>query len=83
MSNFVRVMDRLKLNASGQEFKIDEVITADIWNPKEIEPEKMGGFNFSTEDKYYSFYMEKDAYENMIKDSKYKDNKEFLKNNFR
>lgn len=83
MSNFVRVMDRLKLNASGQEFKIDEVITADIWNPKEIEPEKMGGFNFSTEDKAHSFYMGKDAYENMIKDSKYKDNKEFLKNNFR
>ena len=29
-------------------------------------------------DKAHSFYMGKDAYENMIKDSKYKDNKEFV-----
>ena len=51
MIKYVRVMDGLKSNASGEEFKLDEVIIAKIWNPKEIEPEKMGGFNFSTEDK--------------------------------
>ena len=51
MSNYVRVMDGLKSNASGQEFKLNEVITAELWNPKELEPEKMGGFNFSKEDK--------------------------------
>ena len=51
MSNYVRVMDGLKSNASGQEFRLNEVITAELWNPKELEPEKMGGFNFGTEDK--------------------------------
>ena len=39
MSKYVRVMDGLKSNASGQEFKLDEVITSKLWNPKEIEPE--------------------------------------------
>ena len=29
-------------------------------------------------DKAHSFYMGKDAYDNMIKDSKYTDNKEFI-----
>ncbi|OKZ75060.1 MAG: hypothetical protein BHW00_02940 [Clostridium sp. 26_22] len=29
-------------------------------------------------DKAHSYYLRKDAYENMIKDSKYTDNKEFL-----
>ncbi len=29
-------------------------------------------------DKAHSFYFGKDAYDNMIKDSKYKDNKEFM-----
>lgn len=66
MSNFVRVMDGLKSNASGQEFKLDEVITADIWNPKEIEPEKMGGFNFSTEDKILRYIFRGDTLYNVI-----------------
>lgn len=48
---YVRVMDGLKSNASGFEYKLDEVNIANLWNPKESEPEKMGGFNFSTEDK--------------------------------
>ena len=38
MSKYVRVMDGLKSNASGQEFKLDEVIVADNWNPKEQDP---------------------------------------------
>ena len=66
MSNFVRVMDGLKSNASGQEFKLDEVITADIWNPKEIEPEKMGGFNFSTEDKILRYIFRGDTIYDVI-----------------
>ena len=48
---YVRVMDGLKSNAGGFEYKLDEVNVASLWNPKETEPEKMGGFNFSTEDK--------------------------------
>ena len=51
MNKYVRVMDGLKSNASGFEYKLDEINMADIWNPNELEPEKMGGFNFGTEDK--------------------------------
>ena len=48
---YVRVMDGLKSNAGGFEYKLDEVNIASIWNPKTLEPEQMGGFNFSREDK--------------------------------
>ena len=51
MTKYVRVMDGLKSNAGGFEYKLDEVNVATLWNPKETEPDKMGGFNFSTEDK--------------------------------
>ena len=33
------------------EYKLNEVNIADIWNPNESVPKKMGGFNFSTETK--------------------------------
>jgi hypothetical protein len=36
---------------NGLEYKIGEVNIAKYWNPKEIDPKKMGGFNFSTESK--------------------------------
>lgn len=48
---YVRVMEGLKSNAGGFNYKLDEVNIASIWNPNELEPEKMGGFNFGTEDK--------------------------------
>ena len=51
MDKYVRVMDGLKSNACGFEYKLDEINIAKTWNPKEVEPEKMGGFNFGTEDK--------------------------------
>ena len=51
MSIFVRVMDGLKSNAGGFEYKLDEVNIAKNWNSNVVEPEKMGGFNFGTEDK--------------------------------
>ena len=35
MSNYVRVMDGLKSNASGEEFRLDEVITANVWRSEE------------------------------------------------
>ena len=66
MKKFVRVMDGLKSNASGEEFKLDEVITAKTWNPKEIEPEKMGGFNFSTEDKILRYIFRGDTIYDVI-----------------
>ncbi len=51
MNKYVRVMDGLKSNAGGFEYKLDEVNIASKWNPNTIDPEEMGGFNFSTEDK--------------------------------
>lgn len=44
-------MDGIKSNASGFEYKLDEVNIAKLWNPNTTEPDKMGGFNFGTEDK--------------------------------
>lgn len=51
MNKYVRVMDGLKSNAGGFEYKIDEVNIANNWDPTTFEPEKMGGFNFGVEDK--------------------------------
>jgi len=51
MKKFVRVMDGIKSNAGGFEYKLDEINISDNWNPNEIEPDKMGGFNFGSEDK--------------------------------
>lgn len=51
MTKYVRVMDGLKSNAGGFEYKLDEINTAEKWNPSTREPELMGGFNFGTEDK--------------------------------
>ena len=51
MTKYVRVMDGLKSNAGGFEYKLDEVNIAKKWNPSSKAPEEMGGFNFGTEDK--------------------------------
>ena len=40
-----------KSGASDFEYKLGEVNVAKIWDPKELDPKKMGGFNFSTESK--------------------------------
>lgn len=48
---YARVMDGLKSNAGRFSYKLDEVNVASKWNPLSLEPEKMGGFNFGTEDK--------------------------------
>ena len=51
MKKYVRVMDGMKSNAGNFEYKINEINTSNNWNPNEKESEKMGGFNFTTEDK--------------------------------
>ena len=51
MSKYVRVMDGLKSNAGGFEYKLDEINVATNWNPSAETPEEFGGFNFGTEDK--------------------------------
>ena len=39
MTKYVRVMDGLKSNAGGFEYKIDEVNIANNWNPNSLEAE--------------------------------------------
>jgi len=51
MSKYVRVMDGLKSNAGGFNYKLNEVNVSEKWDTSTLEPEKMGGFNFCTEDK--------------------------------
>lgn len=51
MKKYVRVMDGTKSNAGGFEYKLDEINVSNNWNPNETEPNKMGGFNFGSEDK--------------------------------
>lgn len=51
MSKYVRVMEGSKSNAGGFRYKIDEINISDNWDVSTLEPEKMGGFNFGTEDK--------------------------------
>ena len=51
MSKYMRVMDGLKSNAGGFEYKIDEVNIAKKWNPNNFEATETGGFNFTTDDK--------------------------------
>lgn len=51
MSNYVRLMDGNKSNAGGFEIKINEIVTSDKWNPNTMDPNEMGGFNFSTDEK--------------------------------
>ena len=41
MSKYVRVMDGLKSNAGGFEYKLDEVNVADKWNPNSLNPEEI------------------------------------------
>lgn len=48
---FVRVMDGLKSNAGGFDYKLDEINISEKWDTTTLNPEKMGGFNFGTEDK--------------------------------
>ena len=48
---YVRVMDGLRSNASGFEYKLNEVNVSEKWDTSTLDPEKMGGFNFGTEDK--------------------------------
>ena len=66
MNKYVRVMDGLKSNASGQEFEIGKVITSNLWNTSTRDPEKMGGFNFSTEDKILRYIFRGDTIYDVI-----------------
>ena len=48
---YLKLVDGVKSNANGFEYEIGKVNVADTWNPTSFEPEIMGGFNFSVENK--------------------------------
>ena len=49
MNKYVRVMDDLKSNAGGFEYKLSEINVSDSWNPEAHSGKEFGGFNFTTE----------------------------------
>lgn len=51
MPKYLKVMFGTQSGASNFEYKLGEVNIANIWNPNESDPKKMGGFNFSVESK--------------------------------
>lgn len=69
---YLKVIDGTKSNANGFEYKVNEVNIARTWNPSTYEPEKMGGFNFSVENKIIRYIMRGDTIYNVIvpKDAK-------------
>ena len=50
MNKFVRVMDGIKSNAGGFNYKLGEINVSEHWDNTTLNPQKMGGFSFSTED---------------------------------
>lgn len=52
MGKYLKVMFGTSSGAKNDlKYKIDEINVSDNWNPTARNPEEMGGFNFSTEDK--------------------------------
>ena len=66
MNKYVKVMDGTKSNAGGFEYKLNEINISNNWNPEEIEPEKMGGFNFGCEDKILRWFHRGDTIYDVI-----------------
>lgn len=61
MKKYVRVMFGNQSGANGYEFIENKINIAENWNPNEIEPSKMGGFNFSVEDKILRYLVRGDT----------------------
>ena len=52
MNKYLKVMFGTSSGANNNlKYKIDEINISNNWNPSAQDPKKMGGFNFSTEDK--------------------------------
>ena len=51
LEKYVKVVDGLKSNAGGFEYKIDEVNETDNWHPETMDGKEIGGFSFSVEEK--------------------------------
>lgn len=58
---FVKVMFGNVSGANGFEYQEGEVNVTDNWHPKENDPGKIGGFNFSVEDKMLRYLVRGDT----------------------
>lgn len=66
-NTFLKVMFGDKSSAgNGFKYKVGEINVANNWNPNELEAKKMGGFNFSTEDKILRWLVRGDTIYNVI-----------------
>lgn len=66
MSKYLKVMFDTTSGANSDiHYKVDEVNIAEHWNPNTLEPEEMGGFNFSTEDKILRWLVRGDTLYNV------------------
>lgn len=51
MSKYVKVMDGLKSNAGGFEYKLNEINVDYNWNSNNLDAKEIGGYNFGIKDK--------------------------------
>lgn len=67
-NKFLKVMfgNKSNANGNGMEYKIGEVNVAEYWNPNNLNPKNMGGFNFSTEDKILRWLVRGDTIYDVI-----------------
>lgn len=63
---YLKVMFGSKSGASDFEYTLNEVNVAKVWNPNEMDPKKMGGFNFSTETKILRWLVRGDTLYDVI-----------------
>ncbi len=67
MNKYMKVMFGTTSGAKNNlNYKIDEINIADNWNPRANHPSKMGGFNFSTEDKIFRWLIRGDTIYDVI-----------------
>jgi len=60
-NKYVKVMFGNKSSANGFEYKENEISVAEKWDPSQIEPSEMGGFNFSVENKILRYLVRGDT----------------------
>ena len=58
---YLKLVDGLKSNANGFEYKIGEINEAEVWNTTSFDPAIMGGFNFSVDTKIIRWIHRGDA----------------------
>ena len=64
MTKYLKVMFGNK--GAAYEYKVNEINISNTWNPNTFDPNEMGGFNFSTEDKILRWLIRGDTLYDVI-----------------